>query len=87
MVSPVLQARKATVKDIPALSGTLAEAFFDDPVFGWAMHDDRRRREILPGFFRIINEANLPHGGSTRLRTSCRVPSGYRLGSRTTPGR
>jgi ribosomal protein S18 acetylase RimI-like enzyme len=63
MLTPdLLGTRKATLGDVPALSRALAAAFFGDPVFGWAIPDDRRRREILPGFFRLISEATVPHG-------------------------
>ena len=49
--------------DIPALSGTLAAAFFDDPVFSYCYPDVAQRQEILPRWFEIVTEANLPHGG------------------------
>jgi ribosomal protein S18 acetylase RimI-like enzyme len=54
--------RKVTEADLPALSGTLAAAFFDDPVFRWCIPEDTRRAEILPPFFRLVTEVNLPHG-------------------------
>jgi hypothetical protein len=53
----------ATSADIPALSGTLAAAFFDDPVFSYCYPDVAQRQEILPRWFEIVTEANLPHGG------------------------
>jgi len=53
---------KVTDADLPALSGTLAAAFFDDPVFRWWIPEDTRRAEILPPFFRLVAEVNLPHG-------------------------
>jgi ribosomal protein S18 acetylase RimI-like enzyme len=62
VTSAVVRARKATGDDVPALSGVFAAAFLDDPVFTWAIPEDHCRREILPGFFRIVNEANLHHG-------------------------
>jgi len=53
----------ATSADIPALAGTLAAAFFDDPVFSYCYPDGAQRQEILPRWFEIVTEANLPHGG------------------------
>ena len=49
--------RKATAADLPAVSETLAAAFFDDPVVSWCYPDATRRREITPRFFRIVTEA------------------------------
>jgi GNAT superfamily N-acetyltransferase len=57
--SPPVQ--KVPEEDLPALSGTLAAAFFDDPVFRWCIPEDSRRAEILPPFFRLVTELNLPH--------------------------
>ena len=59
---PIRAPRKAAAADLSALSGTLAAAFFDDPVFGWGMPAADRRREILPAFFATVSEAYLPHG-------------------------
>ena len=56
------RARPATSADIPALSHTLAAAFFDDPVFSYCYPDVARRGEILPRWFEIVTEATLPHG-------------------------
>jgi GNAT superfamily N-acetyltransferase len=62
LTSPVgggVVSRKATKDDLPDLAQTLAEAFFTDPVFEWWIPDLDRRREILPGFFEVINEATI----------------------------
>lgn len=56
-----LRARKASQQDLPGLSQTLAAAFFSDPVFSWWIADEEARRQILPAFFKIATEANLPH--------------------------
>ncbi len=53
--------RKVTDRDLPDLSATLAAAFFEDPVTQWWMPDFERRLEILPAFFRLVAEVNLPH--------------------------
>jgi GNAT superfamily N-acetyltransferase len=50
---------KATTRDLPELSETLSEAFFNDPIFSWWIPEDQRRKEILPDFFRVIGEACL----------------------------
>jgi ribosomal protein S18 acetylase RimI-like enzyme len=55
------RARPATSADIPALSRTLAAAFFNDPVFSYCYPDVAGRREILPRWFEIVIEAYLPH--------------------------
>jgi len=52
----------ATSADIPALSRTLTAAFFDDPVFSYCYPDVAARQQILPRWFEIVTEANLPHG-------------------------
>jgi GNAT superfamily N-acetyltransferase len=56
------RARVATSADVSALSGVLAAAFFDDPVFQWCYPANARRREILPLFFELVVNANLGHG-------------------------
>ena len=59
---PTRAPRKAAAEDLSAVCGTLAAAFFDDPVFGWGMPAADRRRQILPAFFAIVSEAYLAHG-------------------------
>jgi GNAT superfamily N-acetyltransferase len=55
--------RKATVEDVQHLKRVLAEAFFDDPVFGWLMPEDSRRRARLRRYFGIdLRHYTLPHG-------------------------
>jgi ribosomal protein S18 acetylase RimI-like enzyme len=53
--------RKVTEAELPALTLTLAAAFFDDPFFRWWIPEDTRRAEILPAFFRLVAEVNLSH--------------------------
>lgn len=56
-----VRARKATAPEVDDLSGVLAAAFLEDPVLSWCYPDQTRRRHILPGFFRVVIEAYLPH--------------------------
>lgn len=52
--------RRADASDVPDLTRTLSEAFFDDPVFMWWIADPERRQAILPPTFKILVEATLP---------------------------
>jgi GNAT superfamily N-acetyltransferase len=45
--------RRATAEDVHRLKIVLAEAFFEDPVLGWLMPDDTKRRVRLRRFFAI----------------------------------
>lgn len=55
--------RQATAEDIPRLKTVLAEAFYDDPVLGWLMPDERKRRARLRRFYGIeLRHMALPHG-------------------------
>jgi ribosomal protein S18 acetylase RimI-like enzyme len=47
---------------VPAVSHTLAAAFFDDPVFSYCYPDDEARRQIMPRWFEIVVETYLAHG-------------------------
>ena len=60
--SDAVRARPATSADIRAVSHTLAAAFFDDPVLSYCYPDVAARQEILPRWFEIVTETNLPHG-------------------------
>ena len=55
------QIAKASAADVPRIATTLAQAFFDDPVFRWTCPDDRRRREMLPAFFSLFAETLQRH--------------------------
>lgn len=46
--------RKATAADVPALAGTLARAFEDDPVFAWFFAEERRRMQRIERFFDTV---------------------------------
>jgi GNAT superfamily N-acetyltransferase len=45
--------RTATIDDTPRLTQALAAAFFDDPVLGWLMPDERSRPRRLRKFFEL----------------------------------
>ena len=49
-------------RDVTAVGGTLARAFFNDPVMTWAFPDPDRRRLNAPGVFELYAEAFAPHG-------------------------
>lgn len=56
-----VRGRKAIPADVANVSRTLAEAFFDDPVFSWCYPDAARRRQIAPRFFEIVTESIVAH--------------------------
>jgi ribosomal protein S18 acetylase RimI-like enzyme len=62
-VKPI-EVRKARADDSPAISRTLARAFYADPVFEWAIPNDLRRRNVLPSLFLSFTEA-LEHHRAT----------------------
>ena len=51
---PVAHPRKARHFEAREIAETLAAAFFDDPVIGWAWSEPSRRREILADFFELM---------------------------------
>jgi GNAT superfamily N-acetyltransferase len=61
LAAPAL--RQATAEDVQRLTTVLAEAFFDDPVFGWLMPEDSNRRARLRRYFGIeLRHYTLPRG-------------------------
>jgi ribosomal protein S18 acetylase RimI-like enzyme len=53
--------RKAVPEDLPRIGSALRRAFFDDPLFEWAIQDDGRRQRFLLGFFSQYAKAFLRH--------------------------
>jgi GNAT superfamily N-acetyltransferase len=45
--------RRAAPEDVRRLSGVMADAFFEDPIFGWLMPDDTKRAARLRRYFAI----------------------------------
>jgi ribosomal protein S18 acetylase RimI-like enzyme len=55
--------RPATAEDVERLKTVLAEAFYDDPVFGWLMPEDDKRRARLRRYFGVdLRHYSLPRG-------------------------
>jgi len=55
--------RRATAADVDRLRTVLAEAFFDDPIMGWLMPQDAKRRARLRRYFGIeLRYLALPRG-------------------------
>ncbi len=53
----------ATTADVGHLAETLADAFYEDPIYGWLMPSDRRRRAGLRRFFELqLRVFGLAHG-------------------------
>jgi GNAT superfamily N-acetyltransferase len=58
-----LELRQGTTQDIQRLRTVLAEAFFEDPVFGWLMPEDSKRLARLRRYFGIeLRHYTLPRG-------------------------
>src|SRR5215211_7346085 len=57
--SVTARARKATRPDLAHVTGTLALAFYDDPVLMWIVNDGSRREQLLPAFFGAVAESYL----------------------------
>jgi GNAT superfamily N-acetyltransferase len=55
------QVRIAAVEDSNDIARTLAEAFFLDPVWGWAFDDPSRRMAQHDAWFRLLIHSALPY--------------------------
>lgn len=53
--------RRATAADVPALAGTLARAFAEDPIARWSCRPDRLRPRMLERFYAIRLRQVLRH--------------------------
>ncbi|HEX6689298.1 MAG TPA: GNAT family N-acetyltransferase [Solirubrobacterales bacterium] len=56
-----VDARIAAAADLPAVAATMAEAFYDDPVWGWAFPDSERRLEQHRVLWRFAVESALDY--------------------------
>ena len=56
-----MNAHRAGPADIPGIVDTLADAFFDDPVWGWAFSDPIRRKAQYGVWFGIIVASAVEH--------------------------
>jgi GNAT superfamily N-acetyltransferase len=56
----VPELRKATARDVPALSEALARAFHEDPIFTWMFPTEKARRRWGRRFFDIRTRQYLP---------------------------
>ncbi len=57
-----VDARVATAADLPAVAKTMAAAFYDDPIWGWAFPDSERRLEQQRALWRLALESALGYG-------------------------
>lgn len=65
-----IEVRPARRSDVPALSGVLARAFQDDPVFSWLQPDPATRAATLPGFFAAMARHHFFAGGGVEVAES-----------------
>jgi GNAT superfamily N-acetyltransferase len=56
-----LRPRKASAADLPAITETLALAFYDDPVVSWCVEEGARRRQLSPTFFGAVAKSYLAY--------------------------
>jgi GNAT superfamily N-acetyltransferase len=62
-MQPDLELRHGSTEDVQRLKTVLAEAFLDDPVFGWLMPEDSKRLTRLRRYFGIeLRHFALPRG-------------------------
>ena len=56
-----MKARTAEPADISGVTTTLVEAFFSDPVWGWAFSDPSRRKDQHEAWFRLLVGSAIEH--------------------------
>ena len=56
-----MQGRLVVSEDVGAVAGTLAEAFYFDPVWSWAFADNARRKGQHESWFRLLLHSAVPH--------------------------
>jgi GNAT superfamily N-acetyltransferase len=61
-MGPKMHVRFASSEDTDGIARTLAEAFFHDPVWGWAFADPTQRKAQHEAWFRLLIGSALPHG-------------------------
>lgn len=54
--------RRTALSDLPTFGHVLGAAFHDDPVLGWVIPDDDRRRVRLPALMELLAARFHPHG-------------------------
>jgi GNAT superfamily N-acetyltransferase len=57
-----MHARIAIVEDTNEIARTLAEAFFLDPVWGWAFDNPSHRKAQHEAWFRLVIHSAIPYG-------------------------
>jgi GNAT superfamily N-acetyltransferase len=62
-VASAITVQKATVADVPVLTGVLAQAFAHDPVINWIVRQDAKRDDGVRRFFDLsLRRLTLPYG-------------------------
>jgi GNAT superfamily N-acetyltransferase len=61
---PAVQARQATVAELPTAVETLVRAFYADPVWSWAFPDPESRLEQHRVVWRLVAEAAVSYGSA-----------------------
>ncbi|HVA05230.1 MAG TPA: hypothetical protein VNG12_00650 [Acidimicrobiales bacterium] len=56
-----MQVRIARSEDSEGIAGTLAAAFFSDPVWGWVFAEPEQRKMQHEAWFRLLVRSALPH--------------------------
>jgi ribosomal protein S18 acetylase RimI-like enzyme len=62
LANPEVEIRTASIYDVARIASALSRAFYDDPVFSWAIPAPDSRRAVLPGFFTIFTAVLQRHG-------------------------